>query len=246
MADALYKLLATFGFTDPVHAIFVHLPIGLVISALIFLLVSVIWKREHLAITARHVSILAFIFVFPTIIAGVIDWQHFYHGALVPQIKAKIALASVVTVVLLVGVVFGGKAKLRNALNVVIYVLAFFAVIALGYFGGRLVYGGRSAGSEAAASPAQLSQQAKAGEAAFTDNCSGCHQGGGNSIAADYTLKASKKLVDAATFTAFVRKPTMRDGSVGGMPAFASRDLSDAQVGDIYAYVAAMVSTAWK
>jgi magnesium transporter len=45
MADALYALLAKLGFTDPIHAIMVHMPIGLVIGALIFALVAVIFKR---------------------------------------------------------------------------------------------------------------------------------------------------------------------------------------------------------
>ena len=44
---------------------------------------AVIFGRKNLITTARHVSILAFIFVFPTILFGVIDWMHYYHAALI-------------------------------------------------------------------------------------------------------------------------------------------------------------------
>jgi mono/diheme cytochrome c family protein len=240
MVDALYALLTKLGFTDPLHPIMVHMPIGLVIGALIFALVAIIFRRERLEVTARHAAILAFIFVFPTILFGVLDWLHFYRGAMMNPIKAKIALASSVTVILAVGVVFGNRLKLRSVGMTVIYALAFLAVVGLGYFGGRLVYGNRGAGS------GTVPQEAKAGEAIFANNCSSCHVGGANVVDSAYPLKTSKKLASVETFTAFIRRPTMKDGSQGQMPNFPPDVLSDAQAGDLYKYVSAMASGAWK
>jgi uncharacterized membrane protein len=45
MADALYALLNTLGYSHPVHAIVVHMPIGLAVGALVFALVALIWKQ---------------------------------------------------------------------------------------------------------------------------------------------------------------------------------------------------------
>ena len=81
MIDSLYQLIAKTGFTDPLHAPLTHIPIGLVIGAFLFFLVAVIFNRKNLITTARHAAILAFIFVFPTILFGVLDWLHFFRGA---------------------------------------------------------------------------------------------------------------------------------------------------------------------
>ena len=80
MIDSFYALLARIGFTDPPHALLTHMPIGLITGALLFFLVAVIFRRRVLAPTARHASILAFIFLFPTILFGVLDWLHYFRG----------------------------------------------------------------------------------------------------------------------------------------------------------------------
>jgi len=100
MADGQYALLNRLGITAPLHALFVHLPIGLVTGALIFFLVAIIFRRSRLVLTARHAAILAFIFVFPTILTGVFDWLRFYHGVLLPAIRMKMILGGAVLLVL--------------------------------------------------------------------------------------------------------------------------------------------------
>jgi mono/diheme cytochrome c family protein len=252
MIDSLYQLVAKTGFTDPLHAPFTHIPIGLVIGAFLFFLVAIIFGRRNLLTTARHVSILAFLFVFPTILFGVFDWLHYFHGVLVPAIKIKMILASAVLVLLALGIIVGSELKVHAAPMVVIYALAFVCVTGLGWYGARLVYGGWSgAATEAAAPAAQAGGTAKAaavpaGQRLFAANCASCHANGGNVIDESLPLKSSKKLADLATFTAFVRSPRMPDGSAGSMPAFPADQLGDEQTGRLYTYIESMRSSAWK
>jgi mono/diheme cytochrome c family protein len=252
MIDSLYQLVAKTGFTDPLHAPFTHIPIGLVIGAFLFFLVAIIFGRKNLLTTARHVSILAFLFVFPTILFGVFDWLHYFHGALIPAIKIKMILASAVLVLLALGIIVGSELKVHAAPMVVIYALAFVCVTGLGWYGARLVYGGWSgAAPEAAAPAAQAGGTTKAavvpeGQRLFAANCVSCHPNGGNVIDESLPLKSSKKLVDQAAFTAFVRSPRMPNGSAGSMPAFPADQLGDEQMGQLYTYIESMRSSAWK
>jgi mono/diheme cytochrome c family protein len=247
MIDSLYEVLAKLGFTEPLHAPLTHIPIGLVIGAFLFFLVAVLFGRKNLVVTARHISILAFIFVFPTILFGVFDWLHFFKGALIAPIKYKMILASAVLVLLAAGIIVGSEVKVRTAPMMVIYALAVVGVVGLGWFGGKLVYGGFSPAQVAAAPAAQAGSApaAPAGQKLFAANCSSCHPNGGNAIVAELPLKKSKMLASAATLTAFVRSPKMPDGSEGQMPPFPPDQLSDRQAGDLYTYISSMLAT-WK
>jgi len=248
MIDSLYELIAKAGFTDPLHAPITHLPIGLVIGAFLFFLVAVIFNRKNLVLTARHVSILAFLFVFPTILLGVFDWLHFFKGALVAPIKYKMILASAVLVLLAAGIIVGSELKVRTAAMTVIYALAVVAVVGLGWFGGKLVYGGWSPAPEAAAAPAAAGTAAPAvpmGQRLYASNCAACHAGGGNAIVASLPLKKSTRLASEASFVAFIRSPKMPDGSEGQMPPFPADQLSDKQAAALYTYIQSMLP-AWK
>ncbi len=260
MIDSLYQLLAKVGYTDPLHAPVTHIPIGLGIGALLFFLVAIIFNRKQLVLTARHAAILAFLFVFPTILFGVFDWLHFYKGVLLPAIKYKMILASVVLVVLAVSIIVGSEVKLHKITLVVSYAIAFVAFVALGWFGGRLVPGVYAASAQPAAQTQQAAPAAQAsgglqpavsrtaaqrGEALFNDNCAACHANGGNVVDAKLPLKTAPQLDTQDHFIAFVRAPHMPDGSSGNMPAFPSDQISDSQAGDLYSYITSMVSV-WK
>ncbi|HET6452035.1 MAG TPA: c-type cytochrome [Spirochaetia bacterium] len=252
MLDGLYDLLARAGFTDPLHAPLTHIPIGLVVGAFLFFLVAVLFGRKNLVVTARHVSILAFLFVFPTILFGVFDWLHFFKGALIAPIKYKMILASAVMVLLGAGIIVGSELEVRTAPLMIIYALAVIGVVGLGWFGGRLVYGGFAPATEAAApaaapaaGPAPAASPAALGQRVFASNCSSCHPGGGNAIVAALPLKKSQKLATEATFVTFIRAPHMPDGSEGDMPAFPPGQLSDRQASALYAYVQSMLPQ-WK
>ncbi len=249
MIDSLYGFLSSLGFSEPLHSPITHMPIGLVVGALVFLLVAIIFRKDILVLSARHVSILALVFAFPTILLGVLDWLHFYHGIFMPAIKIKMALAASVLVLLGLGLILGGKTRLGRIGKLAIYTLSFVAVMGLGWFGSSIIYG-RSTGTEASSKLSSSSLAAGAegrgdssrGLALFESNCRSCHANGGNAIEASLPLKSSRKLASSASLLAFVRFPAMPDGSVGEMPAFGANALSEAQVSDLYAYV----SGAWK
>ncbi len=141
MLDYLYKFFAGVGFNEPLHSPITHMPMGLVIGALIFFIVALVLKKEHFLITARHVSIMAFVFVFPTVLLGVMDWIHYYHADLITPIKIKMVLASIVLIVLATGIIVGGEVKLKSVTMGILYSIAFVCVVGLGYFGSGIIYG---------------------------------------------------------------------------------------------------------
>jgi mono/diheme cytochrome c family protein len=262
MIDGIYQLLAKVGFTDPLHAPLTHIPIGLVIGAFCFFCVAVIFGRKNMYLTARHVSILAFIFVFPTILFGVMDWLHFFKGVLIPPIRMKMILASCVLVLLAAGIILGSELRVRSAPMMVIYALAVVCVVGLGWYGARLVYG-NWAGSQQAAQPAAPAAQtaaapgapagaaaapaavsaARAGGRLFAANCAACHPGGANVVVPELPLKGAKQLATEDTFVSFIRNPVMPNGSPGQMPAFSADLVSAKDASNIYAYIQAQ---GWK
>jgi mono/diheme cytochrome c family protein len=129
----------------------------------------------------------------------------------------------------------------------VVYALAVVGVVGLGWFGGKLVYGGFSPAAQAApaAAPANSAPASPAGQRLFAANCSSCHPNGGNVIVAELPLKKSKMLASAAAFTAFIRSPKMPDGSAGQMPSFSDDQVTDKQAGELYTYIQSMLA-AWK
>lgn len=141
MIDALYILLARFGFNEPLHSPITHMPIGLAAGALIFLLVALLFKNKAMVLSARHASILAFIFVFPTILLGVFDWVHFYHATFYTPIKIKMGLASCALLFLGAGIILGSEIKLHSVTMTMLYALTFIVMTGLGYFGAGIIYG---------------------------------------------------------------------------------------------------------
>jgi uncharacterized membrane protein len=141
MIDELYLFMAKLGFKEPLHSPITHMPIGLAVGALIFFIIAVIFKKKSLVLTARHASILAFVFVFPTILLGVFDWIHFYHATLFTPIKIKMALASVALVLLGAGIILGSEIKLHSLSMAIIYAATCVSMIGLGYFGAGIIYG---------------------------------------------------------------------------------------------------------
>jgi uncharacterized membrane protein len=141
MIDDLYTLLSRLGFNEPFHPPITHMPIGLTAGALIFFLVAMLFRQKQMVFTARHASILAFIFVFPTILLGVFDWIHFYDATLYTPIKIKMGLAGGALLLLGAGIILGSEIKLHSVGMTVIYALAFIAMVGLGYFGAGIIYG---------------------------------------------------------------------------------------------------------
>lgn len=225
--DAFYDFLDRIGYMHPIHPAMVHMPIGLVVGALAFIGLALYPRFRSFCISAHRAMVLALIFWFPTVIFGVMDWQRYLGGAWLQAIKIKMSLASVLLVLLIIGVVLGARKASLHVL-VPIYGLCFAAVVLLGYYGGQLVYAGLAPGG-----PAIFS----AGREVFDNNCTGCHAHGGNIINPHLPLALAPQLKHYETFEKFIRDPHMPDGSAGAMPPFPAKKISPKQIHDLYEYI---------
>ena len=139
MIEPVYQLLEQMGFTHPLHPAITHLPMGMAMGAFFFGLASL--RYEALAATARHCAVLGVIFVPPTIIAGIFDWQHYYDGDWSALFITKFVLALLLPILLLAAVAAGGSERNDSRLPLVLYALCLFTAVGLGYIGGEIGYG---------------------------------------------------------------------------------------------------------
>jgi len=227
-ADALYSFLDKIGYLHPIHPAMTHMPIGLVVGSLFMGVAGLAFSRPPLARAAYYTLVLALIFWFPTVAFGLMDWQRYYGGAWLHPIKMKMILASVLFILLLIGVLVGYREQTRGRWLVAIYALCFMTVTGLGYFGGQLVYGGRTPSGEI---------QYRPGELVFDSNCSGCHAHGGNAILPNYPLRNAPELGRFEDFHQFIRDPRLQSGTKGPMPAFPPSKISEQQARQLYDYI---------
>jgi len=169
MIEFVYQILTKFGYTHPLHPTLTHVPIGMVIGAFVFALAALIFSRTSLTQTARHCVILALIVAVPTAVLGIMDWQHFYGGALIFPIKMKLVLAGALLIFLILAVIVGFFGEKFSKIVLGLYALCLLSAIGLGYFGGELVYGTKAPAEAAAEGPAAD------GAMVFQQNCSACH-----------------------------------------------------------------------
>lgn len=227
MGESFYRFLTGLGYSEPIHPTQVHMPIGLVIGAVFFILAGLFSKRGSLTTSARHCLVLAFIWFFPTVLLGIIDWQHYYHGAWIPPIRAKLTAAPVLGIVLLIAIVMAYKKETTVRTLLVLTLLCLFPLGTLGYFGGKLVFA--RAGLSSRSSPAAGGYQA--GADLFRKKCAACHPGGKNSIKPEHPIIGSPELRDQNTFTAFLRNPPPP------MPKFPPSAISDTQATQMRDYI---------
>lgn len=237
MIELFYEILTTIGYTHPIHAPTTHIPVGMVIGVFIFALAFWKLRKGNLARTAHHCIILALLALLPTVVVGIMDWQHYYAGAWLFPIKMKFALAILLLILLVFAVSIGRKADSISKQALIVYALCFLNVTALGYFGGELAYGSRTLGEPSDTAKETLSADVKAGTALFKENCSACHPGGENAIKRHLPLKEAPQLVNFDTFLTYIRSPEARDGSKTVMPPFPPGKLSEEKVQKIYYYV---------
>jgi len=153
MFHPVYVFLKSIGYAHPIHPMVTHIAVGLTIGALVFGLVSVIFRRVRLKLTAWHCALLALISVVPIAFFGLMDWQEKYNGEWMTAIIAKMILAGCLLVLLFVALMLGraseeekqGSAQWpwrnpRAIAALVLYGVCTGIVVALGYLGGSLVY----------------------------------------------------------------------------------------------------------
>jgi uncharacterized membrane protein len=137
--DLPYELLARIGFTHPLHPAITHLPMGMAMGAFLFGVASLKW--DVLAGTARHCAVLGVIFVPPTIVLGIFDWQHYYDGSWDGLFITKFVLALLLPLLLLAAVVAARRGRDDSRLPLVLYALCLATAVGLGYIGGEIGYG---------------------------------------------------------------------------------------------------------
>jgi uncharacterized membrane protein len=233
MFNFVYEFLAGLGYVHPIHPTEVHMPIGLVVGAFIFAWIALLFRRPKLAQTARYCVILALIWLFPTMLFGIMDWQHYYAGAMLFPIKMKLIVAPLLLMLLVTAVILGYKKGAGSLSVLATYCLCFVAVIILGYFGGQMVYGTRGS-----APPPEVNAGAKV----FSANCQGCHPHGGNILKPNLPLRNAPQLAEFNSFVGFIRDPKPPDGSRGAMPAFPPEKISDRQARELYKYVVEVIA----
>jgi len=227
MSNILYDLLALAGYSHPVHPVLVHVPAGMSIGGFCFSILALLTKQPVYRNTAYQITVLAFIFIFLAIPAGIMDWQRFYGGAWIFEIKMKLFLATLYFILLLTAVVIGRRHNDSPAMPV-LYVTGMLTVAGLGFFGGQLVYRGFTP---------EAPEQFKIGQHIFESNCSGCHRRGENIIEPKLPLRNAPQLKKFDDFLNFIRDPRMPDRSPGLMPQFTSEKLTDEEVRQLYDYL---------
>ncbi len=228
MLDTFYDWLDRLGYLHPIHPAMTHMPIGLVVGAFFLGWIGLAAQRPKLMAASYPVLIIAFVFWFPTVLFGYLDWQRYYAGAMLQPIVIKMVLAGVLFVLLGTGVFLVARGDPEPNFMVLIYTLCLATVTALGYYGGQLVYTGATPSGPVAY---------RSGEKIFDANCSGCHAHGGNSITPNLPLRSAPQLTDPAQFIAFLRTPKAPDGRPGIMPAFPTERLDDRDAKALYDYI---------
>ena len=139
MIDRLYNWLGRMGYFHPLHPPFTHGPIGAIMVTFCLSLGIVVWRRHNLLLSAYHAVVIAFVLYFPTLLAGIMDWQHYYSGAWIFPIQMKMALATLLLILLSITLIVGRRPGVHLSIMMLLYMLCFFDVMGLGYFGGQLV-----------------------------------------------------------------------------------------------------------
>lgn len=138
MTEIIFEFLNKIGYVHPLHPAFTHLPMGMVMGAFIFRLVSFFPKSKVLARTGYHCIILGLLGMFPTAFSGYLDWQHTFHGTWEFLIILKMVLAVLLTVLLAAIAFMDDPETPRFDKITLFYFLSLLLAIGLEFSGGEL------------------------------------------------------------------------------------------------------------
>ncbi|HKL01152.1 MAG TPA: DUF2231 domain-containing protein [Desulfotignum sp.] len=141
MTEIIFEFLHKIGFTHPVHPALTHIPMGMVMGAVVFRLAAFLPRMKILAKTGYHCVVLALLGVAPTVFTGYLDWQYRYGGIWEFLIVLKMVLAGILTILLLVVVIKDDPENPGLDRRTGFYLLLVLVAIGLGYSGGELQYG---------------------------------------------------------------------------------------------------------
>jgi uncharacterized membrane protein len=139
--ETIFTFLNQIGFVHPVHPAFTHIPMGMVMGAIVFRFCSLIPRFKILAKTAYHCVILGFLGLFPTAVTGIMDWVHRYEAQWETLIIVKMVLAALLAALMLFIAIKDdpenpGFNRITGA-----YVLMILLAVGLGFSGGELIFG---------------------------------------------------------------------------------------------------------
>ncbi|THB72507.1 MAG: hypothetical protein D3926_25230 [Desulfobacteraceae bacterium] len=141
MTETIFSFLNSIGFTHPLHPAFTHIPMGMAMGAVVFRFASFLPRMKMLAKTGYHCVVLALLGIPPTVVAGILDWQHTFGGELEFLIVLKIVLAAVFSGLLIFIIIKDDPENVRFDKQTMIYLLIVLVAIGLGFSGGELQYG---------------------------------------------------------------------------------------------------------
>lgn len=141
MTEIIFEFLNKIGFMHPVHPALTHIPMGMVMGAVIFRLGSFLPKLKFLAKTGYHCIILGLIGVPPTVFSGYLDWQHTFGGEWEFLIILKMVLAVLLTITLATIAIIDDPEDQKLDKKTALYLVIVLIAIGLGFSGGELQYG---------------------------------------------------------------------------------------------------------
>ena len=141
MTETIFEFLSKVGFTHPLHPALTHIPMGMVMGAVVFRLASFLPKLKILAKTGYHCVILGLLGIAPTAFTGYLDWQHRYQGEWEFLIILKMVLASLLAIVLIAITIMDDPENPKFDRKTGFYFLIVLLAIGLGFSGGELQYG---------------------------------------------------------------------------------------------------------
>ena len=141
MVETIFELLSGFGFQHPVHPALTHIPMGMVMGAVIFRLTSFLPRMKFLAKTGYHCVVLGLLGIVPTVFTGYLDWQHTYGGTMEFLIGLKMVLAVVLTGLLIAIIMIDDSENPKLNKATFFYLIIVIVAVGLGFSGGELQYG---------------------------------------------------------------------------------------------------------
>jgi uncharacterized membrane protein len=225
MIDFIYRVLEKLGYSEPLHPVMVHISMGLLMSAFVFVVVARILGKSIFSRKGYYrILLLSLIFSFPAVFFGYTDWQHHYGGAWLVPIEVKLTLSGVLLILQVGGLIYLRAHEGESPGALMILALCFLTVLGLGYFGGRLSFGERPTTAPVAV------VQFQAGENLYAANCKSCHPG-----ATD--ILNSARFADYRTFVSFIRNPKGPGGASSPMPPVPPGEISDDGAMKLYHYL---------
>jgi uncharacterized membrane protein len=140
MTEVIFGFLSKIGFVHPLHPAFTHIPMGMVMGAVVFRLASFLPRLKVLARTGYHCIILGLLGMFPTAFSGYLDWQHTFDGNWDFLIVLKMVLAVVLTILLAAIAFIDDPENPRFDKKTLFYLLTLLLAIGLGFAGGEMTH----------------------------------------------------------------------------------------------------------